>query len=151
ALIAGAQVTVTNLNTNEKRQSVTNSAGNYEVNNLFPGLYSVEVTMSGFAKYRNEQVELASQQNVRVDAKLEGLGQVTEVTVSGTGAAIETETAKLSDVRNLQQLQTLPLGTRSIWRFLVLTPGVTGGMNGTMSVSGSGLRQVHYAVDGVTM
>ncbi len=151
ALIAGAQVTVTNLKTNEKRQSSTNTAGNFEINNLFPGVYSLEATMPGFAKYRNEQVELASNQNVRLDLRLEVSGQVTEVTVTGAGAAIETETAKLSDVRNLQQLQTLPLGTRSIWRFLVLTPGVTGGMNGTMSVSGSGLRQVHYAVDGVTM
>ncbi len=151
AAIAGAQITVTNLQTNEKRQSATNASGNYEVNNLFPGTYSVEIVMSGFARYRNERVELASKQNVRMDAKLEISSQATEVTVSGTGAAIETETAKLSDVRNLRQLQTLPLGTRSIWRFLVLTPGVTGGMNGTMSVSGSGLRQVHYAVDGVTM
>src|SRR2546425_3193383 len=90
ALISGAQVTVTNLKTNEKRQSATNSAGNYEVNNLFPGLYSLEVAMSGFAKYRNEQVELASNQNVRVDARLEVSGQATEVTVTGAGVAIET-------------------------------------------------------------
>src|SRR5262245_48355414 len=100
ALVAGAQVTVTNLKTNEKRQSVTNSAGNYEVNNLFPGVYSLEITMAGFTKYRNDQVELASKQNVRVDARLEVSSQVTEVTVTGGVTAIETETAKLSDVRN---------------------------------------------------
>lgn len=152
AVVAGAKVSVTNVNTNEKRQYATNESGNYELNNLFPGVYVLEVEMAGFAKYRQERVELASNENRRLDVTLEVSTQVTEVTVSGGSlATIETESAKLSDVRNLHQLQTLPLAGRSIYRFLVLTPGVTGGMNGTMSVSGSRDRQVHYAVDGVTM
>src|SRR5436309_3831234 len=152
AVVSGAQVTVINASTNEKRAFTTNDAGSYEINNLFPGVYSLEITAAGFTKYRNERIELASKQVVRLDVKLEVSGQVAEITVcGGAGATIETETAKLSDVRNLQQLQTLPMAARSVYRFLVLTPGVTGGMNGTMSVSGSGGRQVHYAVDGVTM
>jgi hypothetical protein len=152
AVISGAQVTVTNVSTNEKRKSATNSSGNYEVNNLFPGVYVLEVEMPGFAKYRREQIELASNQNERVDVKLDVSGQVTQISVTSEATTpIETETAKLSDVRTLEQLQSLPLAARSAYRFLVLTPGVTGGQNGTMSVSGSGLRQVHFAVDGVTM
>jgi hypothetical protein len=152
AVLTGATVTVINAGTNEKRSFTTNDAGVYEISNLFPGTYSLEITAAGFTKYRNERIELASKQVVRLDVKLEVSGQVSEITVSGgAGATIETETAKLSDVRNLQQLQTLPMAARSVYRFLVLTPGVTGGMNGTMSVSGSGGRQVHYAVDGVTM
>src|SRR5215472_16947886 len=152
AVVSGARVTVVNAQTNEKRQFVTDEKGNYEINNLFPGSYTLEVEMPGFEKYGRHEVELASNQNVRLDIRLEVAGQVTLVAVHSEGITpIETESAKLSDARNLQQLQTLPLGARSVYRFLVLTPGVTGGMNGTMSVSGSGLRQVHFAVDGVTM
>ena len=152
AVVSGARVTVVNAGTNEKREFTTDEKGNYEINNLFPGTYSLEVEMAGFAKYRQEQVELASKQNARIDIKLDVAGQVTQVAVHSEGITpLETESAKLSDARNLQQLQTLPLAARSVYRFLVLTPGVTGGMNGTMSVSGSGLRQVHFAVDGVTM
>src|SRR5437762_2358295 len=76
----------------------------------------------------------------------------TDITVSAQSSRIETETAKLSDVRTTMQLRELPLADRSVYRFLVLTPGVTGGgADGTMSVSGSRQRQEHYAVDGVTM
>jgi Carboxypeptidase regulatory-like domain len=152
AVVSGARVTVVNAKTNEKRQFVTDEKGSYEINNLFPGIYMLEVEMAGFARHGEQQIELTSNQSARVDIKLEVAGQVTQVAVRSEGITpIETESAKLSDARNLQQLQTLPLGARSVYRFLVLTPGVTGGMNGTMSVSGSGLRQVHFAVDGVTM
>jgi hypothetical protein len=152
AAVPGASVTVTNVGTNEKRQFLSNRAGQYEINNLFPGVYTLEVTMPGFTAYRTEGIQLAANENARIDAVLQPSSQATSVTVvADAGPRIETETARLADVRNLKQLQTLPLGARSVWRYLVLTPGVTGGMNGTMSVSGSRGRQVHYAVDGVTM
>lgn len=152
AVISGARVTLTNVNTNEKREFTTNSSGNYEINNLFPGPYVLEIQMTGFARYRKEGIVLASNENARMDATLEVSTQVTEVTVSAdAGARLETESSALSDLRSFRQLTSLPLATRSIYRYLVLTPGVTGGKDGTMSVSGSRGRQVHYAVDGVTM
>lgn len=152
AVVPGAKVTAINIKTNEKRQFTTDALGNYEINNLFPGSYVLEVEMAGFARYRKEAIELASNENARIDMRLTVSTAVTQITVTTeAGTRIETETAVLADVRGLRQLQTLPLAARSIYRFLVLTPGVTGGMNGTMSVSGSRDRQVHYAVDGVTM
>ena len=152
AVISGARITVTNRNTNERRQFVTNELGYYEINNLFPGVYLLDAEMTGFAKYRKERIDLASNENARMDITLTVATQATEVTVSAEGGArIETETSVLSDLRSFRQLSSLPLAARSIYRYLVLTPGVTGGMNGTMSVSGSRDRQVHYAVDGVTM
>src|SRR5438132_1204996 len=63
AVLTGAQVTVVNAATNEKRAFTTNDAGAYEINNLFPGNYSLEITAAGFTKYRNERIELASNQN----------------------------------------------------------------------------------------
>jgi hypothetical protein len=152
AAVPNASVTVINTGTNEKRHFLTNAAGQYEINNLFPGVYTLEVSVAGFMTHRTEGIQLAANENARIDAVLQPSSQVTSVTVTAdAGPRIETETARLADVRNLKQLQTVPLGARSIWRYLVLTPGVTGGMNGTMSVSGSRSRQVHYAVDGVTM
>jgi len=152
AVIAGAKVQVTNVSTNERRAFTTNAQGQYEINNLFPGVYTLQVEMAGFTRHRRESISLAANENARIDVTLEVSAQATEVTVTAVGETrIETESSLLADVRSLKQLQTLPLADRSIYRFLVLTPGVTGGMNGTMSVSGSRSRQVHYAVDGVTM
>jgi hypothetical protein len=152
AVISGARVTATNVNTNEKREFTTGGGGNYEINNLFPGTYTLEVQLAGFSRYRKEGIALASNENARIDVTLEISSQVTEVTVTAdSGARLETESSVLSDVRSFKQLSSLPLATRSIYRYIVLTPGVTGGKDGTMSVSGSRGRQVHYAVDGVTM
>jgi Carboxypeptidase regulatory-like domain/TonB dependent receptor len=150
AVVANAKVSVTNVSTNEKREFQTDQAGNYEINNLFPGTYVLEVEVVGFAKERREGIRLASNDNVRVDVALSVAKQVTGVTVSAESATrVETESSKLSDVRTLPQLRSLPLADRSVYRYLALTPGVTGGVT-TMSVSGSRERQVHFAIDGVT-
>jgi hypothetical protein len=150
AVVPGARITSTNVHTNEKREFRTDSLGNYEINNLFPGEYVVEAEAAGFTKERREGIRLGSNDNARVDLVLTVAKQVTGVTVTVEAATrVETESAKLSDVRTLTQLRTLPVADRSVYRYLALTPGVTGGVT-TMSVSGSRERQVHFAIDGVT-
>src|ERR1700704_3538623 len=97
AVISGAQVTLTNVSTNEKRKFTTNNLGNYEVNNLFPGVYVLEVEMPGFAKYQREKIQLAANQSERIDVNLDVSGQVTQISVNSEAITpIETETAKLS-------------------------------------------------------
>ncbi|MGA9505471.1 MAG: carboxypeptidase-like regulatory domain-containing protein, partial [Terriglobales bacterium] len=44
AVVAGAQVAATNVDTQVRTATVTNSAGVYELLNLIPGTYSVEVS-----------------------------------------------------------------------------------------------------------
>src|ERR1700761_9591025 len=44
AVVAGASITVTNLATSVTYNSVTNSTGYFEVDNLNPGVYSISVT-----------------------------------------------------------------------------------------------------------
>ncbi|MGH9718572.1 MAG: carboxypeptidase regulatory-like domain-containing protein [Bryobacteraceae bacterium] len=152
AVVPGAKVTVTNAATKEKREFMTNVLGNYEINNLFPGVYVLEAGMAGFTRFRREAISLASNENARIDVKLDVSGEVTRVTVSTeSGPRIETESARLTDVRDLRQLQTLPLAGRGPQRWLALSPGVTGGMTGALSVSGARNRLMHYTVDGVTM
>ena len=79
AAIPGAKVTATNISTNEQRQFITNQSGNYELNNLFPGVYLLEIEISGFAKYRRERISLAANETARADATLVVSSQATEV------------------------------------------------------------------------
>src|SRR2546430_1776530 len=48
AVVSGAEVAVTNLDTNQAAKTMTNQLGNYEVPYLRPGRYQVKVTGSGF-------------------------------------------------------------------------------------------------------
>ena len=50
AVVAGATVTITEVNTNIKRSVATNESGNYVFDHLALGKYSVEVERSGFKK-----------------------------------------------------------------------------------------------------
>src|SRR3989442_1406529 len=58
AIVVGAKVTVTNVNTNVSREVVTNGAGYYQVDNLIPGQYTVGSEMPGFKKAVRSQFEL---------------------------------------------------------------------------------------------
>ena len=75
--LPGATVTATNTETGATRTVVTDSEGAYLISALQIGLYRVDVTMSGFRSFQQEQFSLSSAQNARVDARL-AVGGVTE-------------------------------------------------------------------------
>jgi membrane protein involved in colicin uptake len=48
AVIADAQVTIRNVNTNDTRRVTTNSTGRYNFSQLVPGTYELTAEVSGF-------------------------------------------------------------------------------------------------------
>ena len=48
-VVAGATVTITNVNTNQSRQAVTNEVGSYSIPTVDAGTYTVRVTKEGFS------------------------------------------------------------------------------------------------------
>src|SRR5436190_16457886 len=68
-VVPGATVTVTNLATNIESHQVTTETGSYQVVNLVPGRYQVEVELSGFKK-SSHVIALEVGQRVRLDVEL---------------------------------------------------------------------------------
>src|SRR5262245_61455591 len=89
AVVAGAKVTVKNINTGLERSTTTDEAGNYTVPELPIGPYEVRVEQTGFVAsvVSNVAVEVASER--RVDVKLSIAGAETVVTVA-TNVQVET-------------------------------------------------------------
>jgi hypothetical protein len=58
AVVAGADVTVTNTDTNEQFGTITDSAGFFQANLLPVGTYRVEISKPGFKKLVVEQVRV---------------------------------------------------------------------------------------------
>src|SRR5690242_12213999 len=56
AVIPGAQVTLTNLGTTEKRVAPSNTEGLYQFVNLVPGRYRIEVEKEGFKHFVREPI-----------------------------------------------------------------------------------------------
>ncbi|MGA3263006.1 MAG: carboxypeptidase-like regulatory domain-containing protein [Terracidiphilus sp.] len=93
AVVAGANITVTETNTGVSATSKTNAVGDYTVPYLALGTYTVTVQAANFETYRKTDIVMASDTTVRVDARLT-VGNVTQtVEIKASTAVIQSENA----------------------------------------------------------
>jgi hypothetical protein len=155
-LIAGAQVTLTNMDTGIATRTITNAAGEYVVTPLPIGRYSVAVEAKGFKTSVRNDVTVNVQDRVRVDASLE-VGSMSEtVHVEAETPLLQTDTSYLGQVVESQRIVDLPLNGRYFSRLAVLTAGTAPSPAGardekTGGFSSNGVRpyQNNYLLDGV--
>jgi hypothetical protein len=127
AVIPGAQVTLSNLET-DRRQSATSSAeGFYHFGGLAPGVYNVEASAKGMKAAVVKGVRLAAEATTGVDVTMEA-GAVTEsITVNSDATpALQTESASISTDLTTQAVRSLPQFGRDPYELLRLAPGVFG-------------------------
>jgi hypothetical protein len=131
AVVPGATVTLTNIDTGETKDFVTNKDGIYDTVSTPAGNYNVTVTAKGFKKFVRGPITLQIDV-ISEDAALE-VGTVSEtVTVEGSGVPLlETETGYQGTIFEKQTIQVLPqIGagiTGNDWaNFNVLLPGAAG-------------------------
>src|SRR5262245_11186273 len=70
AAIAGATVTLTNVQTGVATTRETSETGRYLFDLILPGTYTVSVQFQGFSRFVQEHVVLQSRADVTVDAVL---------------------------------------------------------------------------------
>src|SRR5580704_859614 len=92
AAIAGAQVTLTNTGTQEKRTQPTGNEGLYQFVNVAPGNYRLDVEKAGFKHFTRNDVVVEVNQDSHIIATLP-VGQVTEtVEVTAETPLLQAET-----------------------------------------------------------
>jgi len=112
ASVAGATVTTTNTDTGISTIVKSEANGNFVINPIKIGRYSVSVAASGFRREVRQDIVLDVQQSIRLDFTLQ-VGSVTQTTeVSGAAPLLETENASLGDVVTSQVVEELPLNGR---------------------------------------
>src|SRR5690349_15045625 len=77
AVVAGASLTLTNVNTNAVRTVVSTDAGVYTFPFVAPGPYKLTTEVSGFKVWSSEPFEVQIQQVVRQDVVLQ-VGQTSQ-------------------------------------------------------------------------
>jgi len=147
--IAGSAVRITQVETNESREGLTNEAGVYSFPAIPAGTYTVEIRKSGFQAATRTQVAVSNNSVVRVDVTLQ-LGTVTEnVQVSAEAAALQTDGADVRAELNSKALQDLPLPAgRNFQNLLITVPGLTPPQNAN-SVSANPTRSLAFMANGV--
>ena len=153
AAIPGASIVAVHRDSNYRYTAESNAAGAYTVPQLREGVYTVTVQAKGFKEYVASGLQLVSLDNRRIDIRLEVGAVETRVEVTAGATLIETESARISDSKSNQQLNSLPLNTRSLWNFVGLTPGVVqaGNDSSTRRFAGSRANQSDASIDGITL
>lgn len=154
--IPGAQVEITNTDTNISRKVMSDSAGRYLVSNLNPGKYALRVVMAGFSRKELKGITLNVGAQDSLDVKLE-IGAVTDVVdVQAEASVTNTESASAGSVITNQQVVGLPLNTRSFYGLALLSPAAylpaqnsTLGFRGGFNVAGNNETANTFTVNGI--
>jgi hypothetical protein len=154
--VAGATVTITNVETNQTRTVVTDDQGHYRAAALPPGRYRITAEANGFADTVRE-VGLQLGQGVRIDLPLAIAGTKEEVVVVGAAPVVDASHTAVSSVVGQEQIESLPINLRNFLSFSIITPGVTNdrtpqqGASATsgLSFGGQRARSNNIMVDGL--
>jgi hypothetical protein len=148
AVVAGAQVAVSNAEHAINRTTVTNSAGDYGVPALpAPNSYDVTVTAEGFKKFVAKGVALDVAQKARVNVTLQVGASGIVMTVEGSSVAqVETQSSDLGSTVSGKEITQLELNGRDFTSLVGLSPGVTN-QSGS-DEGGEGATTVAFSVNG---
>ena len=154
AALPGVTVEATSPALIEKaRTTVTDASGQYRIEDLRPGVYTVTFTITGFKTLRREGIILEGSFNAPVSAELD-LGSLEEtVTVTSESPVIDVVNNRQSVVVNREMLDAIPTATRSLQARANLIPGTTvtavGSGQTAMTVHGSRYEDQVVMVDGM--
>jgi hypothetical protein len=150
AVIRGAAVTATNVETSVATKTTTNDDGVYTVGQLREGPYLLSITAPGFREFIATDVVLVTRDLRRIDGVLQTGSFEAAVKVTAGSTPIELETARVSDVRTAHQLRMLPLNDPGVYSTLAITPMMSF-RGGIYTFAGSKLNQSQFALDGTSM
>jgi len=135
AVIPNANVSVTSAATGQVAAVKTNGAGEYAINALPVGKYHLDVKQEGF-KAAAADFSLEVSQVLEVSLKLETGSTSTVVDVTGEVPLVDTSTSSTGEVIEGRQVTELPLNGRNFTQLALLTPGVTRGAYGDVTMGG---------------
>jgi hypothetical protein len=155
AIVSGAAITVTNLETGLRRDAQTNDTGNYDFPLLPVGRYRVQANMSGFSSQTVDEVKLDVDQVVRLDFTLKPGALTESVEVTAAAALLDSDSATVGQVISNKSITEMPLNGRNFLSLATLTAGTSPSVGGrTQSeggfvAGGAHAYQMNVQVDGL--
>lgn len=151
-LMAGATVTVVDVERGDTRTVTTGDSGEYNAPNLLPGAYTVRAEAKGFKTVERQKIVVEVGKELRVDLSLQP-GDVSQtITITESIPLVETTNATLGGTLSNQTINDLPLNGRNYINLLTLRPGMQvypGGGSAARSANGLRPEDIGYLVDGV--
>lgn len=152
AVVPGASIKITNVETNIVQSGPSNRSGDFTILYLPPGQYLLNASAAGFRTYKRTQFTLAIDQTLRIDIPLE-VGLASEsVTVSDAPPLLNTESATRGEVTTEEEIKEIPLAGRNFSDLALLTGGVIpkgDGGDGEFAVNGARADNGGFLMDGM--
>jgi len=155
ATVPGASVVARNDATGIETTAKTGAIGEYRINNLAVGTYTVTVTASGFNKAQLKSVGVELNKIATANLKLDVGTSVETVEVSASAAVIDTTTSQVQTSFEQRQLMDLPSTSSgngvlnlSLLNAGVSTSGATGLGTGP-SIGGQRPRNNNFTIEGI--
>ena len=131
AAVPGATVVVIHTATNTTVTVKTTETGAYNVPNLQPGVYRVELSAPGFRRFVQTNITLTAGGSVAVNPRLIVGGVSETIEVSAVAAQVQTENAKSTTAVSGTLIDELPLvvsgSMRSVYNLALTTAEGRGG------------------------
>jgi hypothetical protein len=125
AAVAGAIVTITEVNKGVEFMVQTNESGFYTRTQLPPGTYKVRIEAPGFKAFERNNIMLSVDTSVRLDATLQ-VGQISDVVVvTDSTPLLRTERAEVATVVPNTLVTDVPILGRNFTALQLLVPGTT--------------------------
>ncbi|MEW5978754.1 MAG: carboxypeptidase-like regulatory domain-containing protein [Acidobacteriota bacterium] len=156
AAVPSAVVTIVNLDSGVRVDTLTNDTGLYRVGTLVPGKYQITVEAAGFEPLSRGPITLQVGQAIAVDLTLEVGKQTETVLVDEAAPLTESQSSNVAQTINRQMLAGLPLPNRAASSLASLAPGVIMVDPGTgtaenypvFTVAGGRTRNQTFILDG---
>jgi hypothetical protein len=156
AVISAAQITVTNEATNISTTATSNASGEFHIQNLLPGLYTLKVVAAGFQAYDLKALQINTATTSTADVKMVVGASTSSVEVTAaSGTTLDTTTANLSTTLTTEELSVLPTATigLGVLNTSLLVPGVASpggiGIGTGPSVGGARPRDNNFTIEGI--
>jgi hypothetical protein len=165
AVVPGAKIVITHIDTGQSREAVTVDNGTYVVPLLLPGNYKATCSREGFKTETRTGIVLTADDKITVDFSLT-LGEATQTVEVSVGAdLINTTTGALGQVIDQKAMIELPLNGRNPAELVFLAPGAVDGLKTgqfsrqyyttfptetASSVNGGRQGSTYYMLDGGT-
>ena len=151
-LVPEAKIVATEINTGLQREAASTSKGDYVLVDLPPGIFSVQISKTGFATFRAEQVEQVVGQTRTLNARLEVAGQKQDTTIVEPLVQLDKVDATIGAPIEQDDVNELPINGRNWATLTALVPGAInngGGDQRTIRFAGHGLDDNNLTLDGV--
>ncbi|MCX6151532.1 MAG: TonB-dependent receptor [Ignavibacteriales bacterium] len=124
--------------------------GNYMINNISPGTYTITVSGIGFQKKSIQKVQVAADFTTKLDIQLssEAISVETVMIIASTPMVRKDLTSSQVSI-DANQITTLPV--ESVDQLLTLQAGIIKGAGGEIHIKGGRSSEVSYNVNGVSI